>query len=436
MKNTVIKFFIMNTIGIILFFIPVTIMNESTIPLAHIVNALKETFPKFAEFYAFLIIVAGGCYPFIIRTWRKNKITCAFSILKIVGIFIAFSAYFKIGPTFLLSKDMAPFLFNTLVISVGLIVPVGAILLSFLIDYGLLEFFGVLMQPIMRKLFRTPGKSAIDALASFVGSYSVGLMITDKVYQEGYYTSREASIIATGFSTVSVTFMIIVAKTVGIADDWNSFFWPTIIITFLITAITVRIYPLKKIEDKFYKDSKPNVNIKIQKSYWKTAWELGMSKVENTEPFTSITYRNFISGLKLTMNILPMIMSVGLIGLLLNKYTPFFEYLGYVFYPFTLLVKIPEPLIASKAVASSIAEMFLPSLFIKTAGDVSFITKYTVASISISSIIFFSASIPCILSTKIPLSLKNLIIIWFERVVLGILLTAPTAYVVQYFIQQ
>ena len=252
MNITIFKFLIMNSIGIFLFFIPITLMNESTIPLSHIVNFLKRSCPELTELYAFIIIFAGGCYPFLMNTWKKNIITRIFSILKVIGILIAFTAYFKLGPDFLLSKDMAPFLFNSLVISVGLIVPVGAILLSFLIDYGLLEFFGVLMQPIMNKIFRTPGKSAIDALASFVGSYSVGLMITDKVYQDGYYNSREASIIATGFSTVSVTFMIIVAKTVGIVDEWNLFFWPTIIITFVITAITVRIYPLNKIEDKYY----------------------------------------------------------------------------------------------------------------------------------------------------------------------------------------
>ena len=435
MNINIFKFLIMNSIGIFLFFIPITLMNESTIPLSHIVNFLKRSCPELTELYAFIIIFAGGCYPFLMKTWKKNIITRIFSILKVIGILIAFTAYFKLGPDFLLSKDMAPFLFNSLVISVGLIVPVGAILLSFLIDYGLLEFFGVLMQPIMNKIFRTPGKSAVDALASFVGSYSVGLMITDKVYQDGYYNSREASIIATGFSTVSVTFMIIVAKTVGIIDEWNLFFWPTIIITFAITAITVRIYPLNRIDDKYYNNFKPDFDVKLKSSYWKTAWELGLAKVENSESFSYKTYRNFLNGLLLTMNILPMIMSVGLIGLLLNKYTPLFEYFGYVFYPFTLLVKMPEPIIASKAIASSIAEMFLPSLFIKTAENVSFVTRYTVASISISSIIFFSASIPCILSTKIPLTLSKLIIIWFERVLLGILITTPTAYLIQYFLK-
>lgn len=85
-------------------------------------------------------------------------------------------------------------------------------LLALLVGYGLLEFIGTFCRPIMRPLWKTPGRSAIDAVASFVGSYSLALLITNRVYKEGKYTTKEAAIIATGFSTVSATFMIIIAK--------------------------------------------------------------------------------------------------------------------------------------------------------------------------------------------------------------------------------
>ena len=84
----------------------------------------------------------------------------------------------------------------------SILIPIGAIALSLLVGYGLLEYIGVLMQPVMRPLFKTPGKSAVDAVASFVGSYSLGLLITNRVYKDGMYNKKEAVIIATGFSTV------------------------------------------------------------------------------------------------------------------------------------------------------------------------------------------------------------------------------------------
>lgn len=103
------------------------------------------------------------------------------------------------------------------------------------------------MRPVMRLIWKTPGRSAVDAVASFVGSYSVALLITNRVYKEGYYSNKEACIIATGFSTVSATFMVVVAKTLGLMGQWNMYFWGTLVVTFIVTAITARIYPLSKI---------------------------------------------------------------------------------------------------------------------------------------------------------------------------------------------
>lgn len=67
----------------------------------------------------------------------------------------------------------------------------------------------------MRLAFKVPGRSAIDAVASFITSFAVGLLITNKAYLSGEYSAKEAAIIATGFSTVSVAFMVIVARTLG-----------------------------------------------------------------------------------------------------------------------------------------------------------------------------------------------------------------------------
>lgn len=55
------------------------------------------------------------------------------------------------------------------------------------------------------------------------------------------------------------------------------------------------------------------------------------------------------------------------------------------------------------------------------------LVKFVIAVVSISEILFFSASIPCIMGTDIPLSLKDIVIIWFERVALSIAATIPIA---------
>ena len=126
----------------------------------------------------------------------------------------------------------------------------------------------------------------------------------------------------------------------------------------------------------------------------------------------------------MTMNTLPSIMSVGLLGLLLAYYTPLFDYVAYIFLPVTWVLQAPEALLTAKAAAISISEIFLPSLIVV---DTEIATRFIVAVLSVSSILFFSAVIPVIISTDIPIPISKLVIIWFQRVVLTLIIIIPLA---------
>ncbi|MBG9588750.1 YjiH family protein [Cytobacillus firmus] len=418
------KFFLFSAIGIFMFFIPVTVNGKSSIMLDHIVTAIQTYLPAAVTYYALLVILLGAIYPFYTKTWNKNKVNTVFTFFKVIGFFTAIMIVFGFGPAWLFDPSMGPFLFEKLVISVGLLVPIGSVFLALLVGYGLLEFFGVIMQPIMKPIWKTPGKSAIDAVASFVGSYSIGLLITNRVFKEGKYSIKEAAIIATGFSTVSATFMIVVAKTLGLMDIWNTYFWTTFAVTFLVTAITVRIWPLKSMSEEYYNNQDPPVET-FTGNRLQAAWKEAMNTAAESPALWKNIKDNLKDGFVMTMSILPSIMSVGLLGLILAEFTPVFDLLGYIFYPFTALVQLPDPLLAAKASAVGIAEMFLPALL---AAEAALVTKFVIGVVSVSAIIFFSALVPCILSTEIPITIPQLLVIWAERTILTILITAPLAY--------
>lgn len=65
--------------------------------------------------------------------------------------------------------------------------------------------------------------------------------------------------------------------------------------------------------------------------------------------------------------------------------------------------------------------MFLPALLLAKAD---LLTRYVTAVVSVSGVIFFSAMIPCVLATKIPLSVGKMVLIWFIRVALSIVLAS------------
>lgn len=423
--SNIFKFIVLSLIGVITFFIPITINGERTIPLDHIVTFVEETFAPAIPYYILIIIIFGAIYPFYTKTWNKNMVELVLSLFKILGAIATALLVFNIGPAWLADPDMGPYLFENLVVSVGLILPIGAIFLALLVGYGLLEFIGVFLQPVMRPVWKTPGRSAIDAVASFVGSYGIGLLITNRVFKEGKYNIKEATIIATGFSTVSVTFMIIIAKTLEIMEIWNIYFWVTLVVTFLVTAITVRIWPLSKISEEYYNGQEGKPETIVKKDRLNIAWKQAMEVTDDAISVPKNIWLNFKDGLIMTMAVLPTIMSIGLLGLVLAEFTITFDIIGYIFYPFTWIMQVPEPLLAAKAAATEIAEMFLPSLLVV---DATLITKFIVAVLSVSAILFFSALIPCILATEIPISIPKLIVLWIERTILTIIIVAPIAF--------
>ncbi len=413
-QMALIKLIGFSLLGVFLFFVPIEIAGKNTIAFDHMASYLVKEQKNLAITLLFGLM-AYELYKIITTKPFKTLTQKILTTLKIIGMVLALLYITKLAPSSLMAKDMLPFLFEKLALPVGMIVPIGAVMLAFLLGFGLLEAVGVLMQPIMKPVFRTSGKSAIDAVASFVGSYSVGLLITDRVYNQGAYSAREAVIIATGFSTVSTAFMVIVAKTLDLMPVWGLYFWSCLVITFLVTAITARLPPIKNFDDNKAIADDDNLN----GSRLTSAIQTGIDTAKNAPPLHKLLWDNFVDGVNMASAIVPSIIAIGLIGLLLEKYTPVFAVVGLVLYPFTLLAGLPEPLAAAKGLSAGLAEMFLPALLLAKS-DI--LTRYVAAVVSVSGVIFFSAMIPCVLATKIPLSVGKMVVIWFVRVALSIVL--------------
>lgn len=424
------KFVCYSLIGIFLFFVPISILGKTTIPLDHIVSYILKI-PYFREIYGIILVIIGAILPFYRKNWNKNITSTIFSVLKIFAIPFVIMAITKRGPEFLMNKDVIPFIFSKIVVPVITIVPIGAVFLALIINYGLMEFVGVFMRPIMKPIWKTPGRAAIDAVASFVGSYSVALLITNRVYKEGKYTSKEAVIIATGFSTVSATFMIIVAKTLDLLPVWNIYFWATVFVTFLVTAITARIYPISKKAEEYYEGVEGDIEKEITDNKFKVAFDEAMETCSKADGIIKGTLINLKDGINLAFNIAPSLMAVGTLGIVIANHTPIFSMLAYILYPFTYISGYEEPFLVAKALSLGVAEMFLPAVLVT---KLSFEVRMLVAITCVSEVLFFSASIPCMMATDIPISFKDYLVIWFERVVLSILISIPTIYIIKLFI--
>lgn len=418
------KMIFLSLAGIIIFFVEIPLFGKTALLPVHISDFLVQSARPLAIAFVLMLIAYGALEPFYSGNWKRSVGTVTFTVFKVLGLLLTALYLTGLVPSFIASPGMMPFLFEKLVLNLGLIVPLGALGLSFLIAYGLVEFCAVFLEPIMRRIWRTPGYSAVDAVASFVGSYSIGLLITNQMFLNKSYSFRQAAIIATGFSTISTTFMVVIAKVLGLLDMWSFYFWSTLIITFVVTAITARIPPISR-----YDDTEPKgatiAAVGTQGSLLSRAISAGVERVQQNPSFIAVMKDTIRDGLKMTSVILPTGVSIGLLGLLLATYTPLFDWLGLIFYPFLALLQVPEAMLTGKAIAATLAEMFFPTGMLQEAP---LLSKYVFAVVSVSGILFFAGSIPCILATKIPFKLFDLVIIWLLRVLLTIPLAALSAH--------
>ena len=79
------------------------------------------------------------------------------------------------------------------------------------------------------------------------------------------FIRREATVIATTFSVVSITFAIVIAQTIGLMDYFFKFYLSVIIACIVAAFIMPRIWPLKQIPDKYSNGSTEQLNESIPK---------------------------------------------------------------------------------------------------------------------------------------------------------------------------
>ncbi|TVT28048.1 YjiH family protein [Salinicoccus cyprini] len=416
------RFFLYSAIGVIMFFIPVTLFESNSILLDHFVTLVRNTFGDGIKYYTLLVIMLGAAYPFFSKEWNRSFTDIIITIFKILGVVVGVMVVFGVGPAFVLREDIGPFLFNSLAVNLSILIPVGGAVLGLLVGYGLLVFIGVIMEPIMRPLFKTPGRSAVDAVASFVGSYSIGLLITNRVYKDGLYSRKEAMIIATGFSTVSATFMIVIGRTLELMDYWNLFFWTTLLVTFFVTAISVRIPPLRTEKDYYYEGRNNAEQEDFEGGRLKYAWYKAKQQSYESDPILKNIITNLKDAFIMTMTVVPTILSIGLLGLMIVEFTDIIYWISFIFYPILYIFPIQDAPLLAEAATVSIIEMFLPSLLVVEAA---LETRFITAVISVSCIIFFSALVSCILATDIKMKVWKMVVIWLIRAILSLLIVIP-----------
>ncbi len=460
-KSSWVKFLLFSLVGIYVFFINFNVpeyqivfgpwewgkvAGQSNVLVSHFTNLVKAALFT-GNFHAMPFVVwLIGVYSivdlFLLRPgkfWHTTKVAAVFAVFKVIGFlllcFAVVQQYFGWNPFFmdwffqpvasLGEKSICTFIMNNILVTICISIPAASLFLPLLVDYGLVDFVGVLVRPIMRPVFKLPGRAAVIMVSAFLGNFSVGHIAVNDQYKTGRMTEREAVVIGTSFSTVSVGFLLVLANNTGLNERgyWNLYFWTAFLITLLVSLIGVRIYPLKQIADAFCPGAKPKPELPIQEQLFRVAAEEALQTAENQEALV----RRIAYIMKETIGVLGTVASgtafFATAGVLLYTYTPLVRWVGYIFYPF-MRISIPasEAVTACTGAAVSFIEVTLPALLV-TVGEWSLRTRYMMAVVPVTSIIFLASFVPCLMATDIPVSFRDMVIVWLERMLLSVVIT-------------
>ncbi|WP_405097619.1 YjiH family protein [Oceanobacillus sp. FSL H7-0719] len=423
-------FIIPSFIGILLFITPVSTGDGTTIPIALLAGWVENLLAPYLSLIMMLIIIITAVCS-LIGWFSKGKAyektpffkglftTSTFwTITRVVAAVFAVLVYFQLGHEALYSEDTGGTLLDGLLHTLFAVFLFAGLFLPLLTNFGLLEFFGSLMTKIMRPLFKLPGRSAIDALASWVGDGTIGVLLTSKQYEEGFYTKREAVVIGTTFSVVSITFSLVVLKEVGLASMFVPFYLTIVVAGFVAAIIMPRIPPLSLKKDSYIDEGKDINDESIPKGY--NPFNYGLKNaLDRAKKETSI-YKFFKEGLQnildMWMGVAPVVMAFGLIALVIAEYTPVFAWLGTPFIPLLELMQIPFAKEASETILIGFADMFLPSII--GSGIEADITRFIIAALSVTQLIYLSEVGGLLLGSKIPVSFFDLIVIFLLRTII------------------
>jgi nucleoside recognition membrane protein YjiH len=143
----------------------------------------------------------------------------------------------------------------------------------------------------------------------------------------------------------------------------------------------------------------------------------GLASARTSRSVLREAWEGLVDGVRLAMIVLPAILAIGVVAILLADNTPVFEWLGALLRPLVELLGIPDADTVAQASVIGVSEMFLPALI---SVDAAVAAKFFVAVLSLSQIMFFSATIPLLLSLDMPIRLWHCLVLFVLRTLLAI----------------
>ncbi|WP_079476268.1 YjiH family protein [Marinococcus halophilus] len=432
-RSNQIKSFSVSLLSLFLFLVPVPYNQQWTIAIGILAEWLQVQFENQLPFFMTIVLLvsiimtigaktislrkpeAMSSYPFFEELFNVGW---SWVILRLIGAVFAALTLWEIGPEFIWSSTTGGTVLYSLVPVLTTWFLIAGFFMPLLLQFGLMEFIGTMLRALMRPLFTLPGRSSIDATASWMASGTVGVLITTQQYEQGYYTKREAAVIATNFSVASIAFSLVVLNTIGMGHMFIQFYTTIVAAGVVAAIICPRIPPLKRKKEEYYEPVGKQISEEVpaETSRLKWAVEKSLTKAYEVRSLRSVLKQGSQNVLDIWLGLIPLVMGLGTIALIVAEYTSLFNYLSYPLIPFLEWARIPEATDAAPAMIVGFADMFLPAVI--GSGIESELTRFVIAALSLTQLIYMSEVGILLIRSRIPIGILDLVIVFIQRTII------------------
>ncbi len=434
----VLRFLIPSLIGAAFFLVPVYYDGGYTILIGIAADMLGKQFAGAWPYVVTALALASALLtawfsllarpePAKIRWYMLPFIASGrWVLLRVFGLVACVMILWQIGPEAVWSDATGRVMLFDLAPTIITIFIFASFLLPLLTDFGLMELIGMLLSRAFRRLFTLPGRSCMDALASWMAAASVGVILTSQQYDRGYYSAREAACIATNFSIVSLPFCVIVAEFAGLGHVFIPYYLTICVAGFVTAMIMPRIPPLSWIPDEYSAagrqappDPEPSERL------FRKGLEAAVVRAESAPGVRAYLRASLSNLFEILFGLLPPVVFIGTLGLIIVEHTPVFAFLSTPFVYLLDWLGLAEAGAAAPALLVGFVDMFLPAVI--ATGIESEMTRFVIIVISVSQLIYLTEVGVLILRSKIPLGFTKLAVIFLLRTLIALPIAVASA---------
>lgn len=401
-----------SSIGIFIFFIPIKLDGQVKTMLYHITYKVQLNLESFLVICTIVYITLNTTKELFIKK-SKLGLKKVYSYFRLFSVLIIISIFYGNNNNLLLSQS-ASFIVKEVILNLITLLPICAIFMPFIMEYGLLDIIEAYCGKFMKKTYKLSGKSILNIMIYLFTDCFCGYFMTNKLYKEGKLRQSEVCYIVLNFSISSLLIINYVCEELNL-KNYNILFL-SIVILFIGNIILCRIYPLNKKSKRYYVKTEYKETV-YKNDKIKTVIKNNIEKKNNGSIFLYIR-KNLVEVLDLLVILIPnIILIIYFADFIINS-----EFITYIlkdiFYPISKLLKIKD----YNQLNSFIINIFCNDIIgiDLVYNNINQVTKTLMGIIVATKGTSLSTSIIYSLSCGMPIDKKDFIICYFEKIVITI----------------